>query len=289
MSSRTFCALGAWVIAMLIAPVGAGASSVVFTDYESIYSVGADGTGLRAISQKNAGQIAVSPNGKQLAYTHGSLYAMPLSGKKRKPMDLLKRYPTVRNLAGAYYPSWSPNGKQLVFAGANDGRLYIIKSNGKGLRYLLGKTRVVGYGHPIWSPTGDEIFFTDGADGSDLKAVDLRTGAERVVYPGDGPAGTVEDFDVSPDGQRIAFYAPYRNWMINVDGTGLRQISPPNGYFVSYEGLSFSPDGSELAGAYDGEVWALDGEHGADEGSGGYTRLLTAELPGPAFDTDWLR
>src|SRR5690349_10112953 len=132
MSSRTWAAVGACAMAMIV-PAGAGASSVVFTDYESIYTVGADGTGLRTISQRNADHLAVSPNGKQLAYTHGSLYTMKLTGRKRKTADLLKRYPIVRNLGGAYSPSWSPDGKQIVFVGANDGRLYVVKSNGRGL------------------------------------------------------------------------------------------------------------------------------------------------------------
>ena len=300
MSSSTFAAPCAAAIRVTLAVVACAAAliafpraasaangPILFTDYSKIWSVQPDGTGLRTVSQKDADYLDVSRNGKYLAYTHGSLYSMKLKGKKRKTKDLLKRYPIVRNLGGAYFPSWSPNGKQIVFAGANDGRLYTIKSNGKRLRYLLGKDRVVGYGYPIWSPRGDEIFFTDGWDSSNLKAVNLKTGAERLIYPGDGEAGTVTDFDVSPDGQRIAFYAPYSNWMINVDGTGLREITPPGAYFESYEGLSFSPDGTEISGVYDGEMWALHGQLGSNTGVGGYARLLTAELPGAAYDTTW--
>ncbi len=69
-----------------------------------------------------------------------------------------------------------------------------------------------------------------------------------MIYSGSGPAGTPVDFDWHPSGARIAFYAPYRNWMINSDGTGLRQISP-DAAFVSYENMTFSPDGTRLSGA----------------------------------------
>jgi Tol biopolymer transport system component len=199
-----------------------------------------------------------------------------------------------RNIGGAYSPSWSPDGKRIAFVGYNDGRLYTIGANGKGLRFVLGKSRIIGWvANPRWSPNGKEIAFKDAGDHSNLKAVNLRTRKERVIYystdPATGesnPSGTPENFDWSPDGKRIAFYAPYRNWMINSDGTGLRQISPQQA-FVSYETLTFSPDGTELAGAYQSEIWAMDGDFGADLNQGGYTRLLTGEHAGGEWTPDW--
>jgi Tol biopolymer transport system component len=178
--------------------------------------------------------------------------------------------------------------------GYNDGRLYTIGANGKGLRFVMGRSRIIGtFSNPHWSPNGKEIAFIDGGDNSTLRAVNLRTHKERVIYRSydratgeSASSGTPENFDYSPDGRRIAFYAPYRNWMINVNGTGLRQISPQQA-FVSYETLTFSPDGREMAGAYKSEIWAMDGTNGADPAQGGYTRLLTGGHPNGEWTPDW--
>jgi Tol biopolymer transport system component len=125
---------------------------------------------------------------------------------------------------------------------------------------------------------------------SSLVAVNLRSGRKRVIYPGDGTAGTPVDFDWHPSGKRIAFYAPYRNWMINSNGTGLRQISP-NAAFVSYEDLVFSPDGSEIlgralpVGGLTSELWRLDGFNGAADG--GYAESVSGRFGGSAFFPEW--
>ena len=56
-------------------------------------------------------------------------------------------------------PAWSPDGARLVFVRA--GRLYVIGSNGSGLRWItpLGLNRVF---HPAWSSDGRSIVFGRG-------------------------------------------------------------------------------------------------------------------------------
>lgn len=283
-------AAAAAALVLLLAPStapAAGNGPVLFSDYNAIWSIQADGSGLKRVAKTKAWSLHASPNGRTLAFTHGGLYLMPIGGGKIK--NVLKRYPIVDGLAGVDWASWAPNGKRIVFAGSNDTRIYTVKPNGKGLRYLFNKNRT-GLMRPVWSPNGREIAFIDVWNDSSLMAVDVASGKERMIYSGSGPAGTPVDFDWHPSGQRIAFYAPYRNWMINSDGSGLRQISP-NAAFVSYEDLVFSPDGSQLVGrtvaegGTTSELWLMDGNYGSADG--GYVREITGAFGGSAFFPEW--
>lgn len=260
---------------------------ILFSDYRNIWKIQPDGTRLKKLARRAAWSLDVSPNGRTLAYTHDGLFTMPMGGGR--PTNLLRRYPVVSGFAGVDWASWAPNGKRIVFAGRDDTRVYLIKPNGKGLSYLFGKNRT-GLLHPVWSPNGREIAYIDVWKGSSLMAVNVKSGKTRMIYSGDGPAGTPVDFDWHPSGDRIAFYAPYRNWMIDSDGTDLRQISP-DAAFISYEDIDFSPDGTSLlgrsvaVGGTTSEIWELDGTFGA--APGGFVNEVTTTFPGSAFFPEW--
>lgn len=286
-------ALAIVVAIALTAAVAQGADAapkngpVLFTDYNSVYRMNPDGTGIKRVVKRSAWGIDVAADGKRVAFAHDGLFLTKVSGGKVR--NLLSRYPTVAGLAGVDWVSWAPNGKRLAFSGENDGRIYTIKPNGKGLQYLLGKRRT-GLSHPVYSPDGREIAFLDTLNGSSLMAVNVATGKERMIYPGSGPAGTPTDFAWHPSGTRLAFYAPYRDWMINRDGSGLRQISP-DAAFVSYENLVFSPDGTRLLGrstaegGSTSELWVMDGNYGA--GPGGFANSITGGFAGSAYEPEW--
>lgn len=283
--------IAAAIVLTFAAAPSAGAASkngpILFTDYNSIYRMKPNGTGIKRILKRSAWGIDVARDGKRLAFAHDGLFLTSVNGGKVR--NLLKRYPVVGRFAGVDWVSWAPNGKHLVFSGQNDGRIYTIKPNGKGLKYLLGKKRN-GLHHPVYSPNGRSIAFLDTWQGSSLMAVDLKTGKERTIYSGGGPAGTPTDFDWHPSGTRLAFYAPYRNWMIDSDGSHLRQISPDSA-FVSYENLVFSPDGTRLigrsvaSGGSTSELWMMDGNFGA--GPGGFADSITGGFAGSAFEPEW--
>lgn len=288
---KKFCGLVALLFLLFSAnAVQASAAAngpILFSDYKSIWKVKPDGSGLKRIARKAAWSLHASPNGKQLLYTHDGLFRMPINGGRS--VNLLKGHPIEARFAGVNWASWSPDGKRIAFAGQNDTRIYLMKSNGRGLRYLFRKYRT-GLLHPVWSPNGREIAYIDVQKNSSLMAVNVRTGRTRMIYPGSGPAGTPVSFDWHPSGKRIAFYAPYRNWMIDSDGSDLRQISPDQA-FVSYEDLRFSPDGEQIlgralpVGGLTSELWRLDGYYGA--AAGGFTEEVTGSFSGSAFFPEW--
>ncbi len=90
----------------------------------------------------------------------------------------------------------------------------------------------------------DETQFVYGPGGGKLLILDVRTGTTQVLI--DDPQGGVRDPIVDYDAKRILFsYRPggthrYHLYEINVDGTGLRQIT--RGNFDDYEPC-YLPDG----------------------------------------------
>src|SRR5437016_6370868 len=117
-------------------------------------------------------------------------------------------------LNGVTSPSWSPDGRQLVFTGYDGGLsdLFIVNRDGTDLRRLTND-RYADL-HPAWSPDGKTIAFATDR-GPETNFSTLRFGNMRVaLYHLDG--GTIEllnhmdrgkniDPVWAPDGKSLAF------------------------------------------------------------------------------------
>jgi Tol biopolymer transport system component len=129
-------------------------------------------------------------------------------------------------------PAWSPDGKQLAYVELRntEEQLFVVDANGQHGRLLVPES-LGPIVHPTWSPAGDKIAFRNLED---LYVVDVQTGealnlTERTrPFPG--------DLSFSADGSMLAFNAqsdvdPAVNnklFVINVDGTGLREFTHPS-------------------------------------------------------------
>jgi TolB protein len=166
-------------------------------------------------------------------------------------------------------PSWSPDGKRIVFARlrtATDPRsgaccvtlgsaLYVVNVDGGGLRRIAGSGRRFD---PAWSPDGRWIAFTLGKriwlehpDGSGAHPL-LRDTADQSAATW------------SPDGRRIAFLRDCRRTcqveIVDRDGSHPRRVVSRAD---SYGGASWSPDGRRLVFGRDLDIWVVnvDGSH----------------------------
>ncbi len=163
----------------------------------------------------------------------------------------------VTTFAEDSYPSWSPDGKKLVFASNREGdrkwRVYVTWADGRS------PATEIGFGNaPAWSPTGDVIAY-QGCDKSGnncgIYIRDLNTGQSYRLTK--DPTDTMPAW--SPDGKRLAFMT-LRNGQWDID-----LVSPKDGKIEplltspANEGLpAWSPNGKSLAYVSDaGESWGI--------------------------------
>ena len=166
-------------------------------------------------------QGAFSPDGRYFAFT-----------AQRKGKDVLYIHDVRRNrthrrlesrLTAMIGPSWSPDGRRIVFSGLANGvtDLYMIDADGRNLRQLTDDP----YGdlQPAWSPDGRSIAFaSERGPQSDLttlkfgewqiSVLDLETNEVRVLPQQDGKNLNPQ---WSPDGKAVAFLS---------DRTGIAQL-----------------------------------------------------------------
>jgi TolB protein len=150
---------------------------------------------------------------------------------------------------------------------AFNGALYIVNSDASGLRQLAGGAAY--YTRPRWSPDRRRIAFSRIAEGSP---------GEILVIDVDGKGGTVRlaegaDPAWSPDGTKIVYAsnggAPPGSagiYVMNADGSGIRQLTSPNNADQCREGASaedlnpdWSPDGKRILFERDFNTDDIDG------------------------------
>lgn len=200
-----------------------------------------------------AGSAPAAPDAAELAFQRGGwIYLGREDGA------------TMRRLVRGAGPSWSPDGKRLVYASRD--RLYVIGADGRGRRLLSGS----GFG-AAWSPDGRRIAFVSrrtgqpeihviGADGRNARRVTVRTARWQEAY---SPAW-------SPDGRMLAFSstrAGFFNpeiYVIRRDGRGLRRLTftkGSDGVLGDDTMPDWSSDGTRIAftsnRTQSGAIWVM--------------------------------
>jgi len=241
----------------------------------SFYAVNEDGTGFKQLPspRQSFGQIALSPDGKHIAFATGGfdvtsdVFVMRSDGTDVR--QLTKNDPAAF-LRGAHdnAPAWAPDGKRLAFASTRccdtehsmgNRALYVMRPDGSGAKQISDGS--VHVWRIAWSPDGKAIAYT-GLRGP-IWLVDPDGANPRRLGGDDGRF--IKDLDWSPDGRQIVYAtqgldpdAPAARWgsvsedyqvrIINRGGTGETAIYRCSGlcHFGGY-GVEWSPDGKQIA------------------------------------------
>jgi Tol biopolymer transport system component len=186
-----------------------------------------------------------SPGGRRIAFVSRrdgkALYVMNADGSGLRIVARVDRLTT---------PAWSPDGREIVY-GRNG--VYVMNADGSGQRQLARRGSA-----PAWSPDGRRIAFVItgklyvvNADGS---------GHRTLTRLGRGGGGA--SLAWSPDGRKLllvvkSISAPgcgycSRLWVLNADGSGLRDLTRNLGGSRGFgawpaSDAVWSPDGPKIA------------------------------------------
>lgn len=185
------------------------------------------------------------------------IYVINADGSGERPIALFSEigYPYSLDTGGYRCPVWSPDGSQIAFNGALDGRSYLVVMNADGtdartiyeVQNDSSMTRQIHY--PRWIPNSDRLSFsfteadpttgnllangvrTVALDGSDVQTIrdDITltypTG-EPVQINSLAPNFMSMTHAWSPDGSQIAMSSyNYRVYLANPDGSNLREMA----------------------------------------------------------------
>ncbi len=135
-----------------------------------------DGSKLAFVSARDrGGRLSVALRAGDLQWYinagSGDIFIIPALGGR-----------AVKLVDNAHYPSWSPDGKTIVFQADRGGQwdLYVIPAEG-GQATQLTNDPEFDY-QPNWSPDGESILYGSGAPGAyEVRAIPARGGAPIVL------------------------------------------------------------------------------------------------------------
>jgi len=217
--------------------------------------------------------IAWSPDGTKLLLRSETNDGIPLAGLFVLHPDGSRTTLLPETDVAPTWGSFSPDGTKVAYAASGSSRgPYVIDVEG-GKRHPLGarcpRKKISGRsielcGEPMseaaaWSPDGSRIAWVDFVEDS------AKYGHHATVLSFVNPDGSGLREEVarlpggggnlvwSPDGSRLAFWGPSQIFVINADGSGLREVTD--------EGVNrwpaWSPDGSRIAFVHDGTLYTM--------------------------------
>ncbi len=156
----------------------------------------------------------------------------------------------------SFAPDWSGDGNRIIYDRSIEDQfgplgLWLMNTNGSNKKFIT-RARFAK-----WFPSDDSIIavkFYDASSWAKFPIFNISTANELKIL--DGVKGEDNRYpELSPDGKRIVFWNPKGIWILNVDGTGLRNLLPWKQLFKVARG----DQKDFLVGP--SPAWHPDGEH----------------------------
>jgi TolB protein len=135
-------------------------------------------------------------------------------------------------------PTWSPDGKQILFASVTDSltQLFMINIDGTGLHQVSNLPAIRG--RSDWSPQGLIVTYSGKPWTRELFVMNVDGSNQHQITPA---GGNSQGPSFSPDGQWVAFTSYFDRYEVHgceiyimrVDGTDLRRLT--NNEYCDYQ------------------------------------------------------
>jgi Tol biopolymer transport system component len=229
----------------------------------SLYLVDARSGEMRRLTESPARDSApaLSKDGRSLAFSRrvggkGEIHVLPLgrdftSTDGQRPLvgeDLLEGVP----LDASYMPAWTHDGREVVFAGF-PGRPCLYRVNALGAPRVR---RIPARGNllldPALCPRTGRLAYTSWENVQSIMRLQISPGSDAPATPASFNSTRSDGQpSFSPDGRTVAFTSTRLGrpaiWLSHLDGSGLRQLTPPGVERAWHGEHAWSPDGRWIA------------------------------------------
>jgi Tol biopolymer transport system component len=165
---------------------------------------GSDETAWKKNDPRIFGSASVSPDRLQVAYVvqsndkNSDLYLAKLDGTEERQL--------TKASGMSWDPSWSMDGKKIVYASNSDGdwEIYVVNVDDGKITKLTDNSSFDG--NPRWSPIGDQILFDSDRDG------------DWEIFTMDSDGGNVKAITENSSSDWTPNWSPDGRWIVYVSG-----------------------------------------------------------------------
>ncbi|HEX6983011.1 MAG TPA: DUF5050 domain-containing protein [Balneolaceae bacterium] len=220
---------------------------------DGLYIMNSDGTDrVQLTSHSWDSDPIISPDGTKVAFVngrrnpevsehHNEIYIVDASGYP------ITRIPRPAESLHDSDPSWSPDGKKLIFSQSNNNSngndIVSVNVDGTGRKKVNDDRPYDSW--PLYTPDGSKIVFYSLNRGGNSQIFIMNADGTNVTQLSDHDF-FAHHLAMSNDGSMLAFEVqgdPQRIYVMNIDGTGTRPLTNDTN---SNAWASWSPDGSQL-------------------------------------------